>query len=147
MCDQHQFEFDVDKAYADQLTAALQASPAHLLGSAEAPESIGVYALYRANILTPAYIGVATSAAGIRGRLREHLRKIEGRVGIDVAEMTCRYLVLGHVWEAARAEETLIAHYQPEWNRVTGFGMHPPGRGRPGLPGYANEWDRMFPPR
>ena len=31
MCDRHAFQFDVDKAYQDQLVAALEASPEHPL--------------------------------------------------------------------------------------------------------------------
>jgi hypothetical protein len=51
------------------------------------------------------------------------------------------------MWEVARAEDALIRHYNPEWNGIPGFSMHVPGRGRPGMPGYVNEWDRRFPPR
>ena len=32
------------------------------------------------------------------------------------------------------------------WNGIPGFSMHTPGRGRPGMPEYQNEWDKTFPP-
>jgi hypothetical protein len=147
MCDQHSFEFDVDKAYADQLVEVLETSPLHPLQEPEAPKAIGVYALYRSGEVTPVYIGQALNKLeGIRGRLRDHLNKIRGRRGISMAEMTCRYLTISREWEIARAEDALIARYNPPWNKIRGFGPHDPGKGRPGMPGYVSPWDQLFPP-
>ena len=146
MCDRHQFQFDVDRAYAGQVVATLETSPAHPLTDPQAPRSMGVYALYRRGSESPVYIGEAVGASGIAGRLRDHLRKIQGRRGIGVDEMTCRFLIIERKWESARAEDALICHYDPEWNGVPGFSMHVPGVGRPGRPGYVNEWDQRFPP-
>ncbi|GEM_PF-4091679 len=145
MCDQHVFVFDVDKAYADQVVAALEASPSHPLANPEAPRAIGVYALYRGEAAKPVYVGVATGQAGLASRLRDHFNKIRGRTGIAVDEMTCRYLVIRQTWEAARAENAIIERYRPEWNGIPGFSMHVPGVGRPGKTGYVNEWDKRFP--
>lgn len=145
MCDQHFFVFDVDKAYADQVVAALEASPAHPIAEPDAPRAIGVYALYRGETI-PVYVGVATGQGGLASRLRDHLRKVSGRVGIAPDEITCRFLVIRQSWEAARAENALIERYKPEWNGIPGFSMHVPGAGRPGKAGYVNEWDRRFPP-
>jgi len=145
MCDQHDFQFDVDQAYEQQLLSVLESSPMHPLQDPDASPLPGVYALYRGAQEAPVYIGEALSASGIRGRLREHRRKIEGRQGISIGEMKCRYLTIERSWEVARAESVLIENYRPEWNGIPGFSMHVAGRGRPGMPGYVNEWDRKFP--
>ncbi len=140
MCDRHAFHFDVDKAYEDQLVSALEASPEHPLSAPEASRQAGVYVLFRRG--AGVYVG---QAKDLRKRLREHLKKVENRKGITVDELTCRFLTIERMWEVARAEDALIRHYNPEWNGIPGFSMHVPGRGRPALPGYVNEWDRRFP--
>lgn len=140
MCDKHLFRFDVDKAFEDQLAAALEASPEHPLSAPEAPQEPGVYALYCNGRLV--YVGKAKNT---RRRLREHLSKVTDREGLKVEEITCRFLLLEKMWEIARAEEALIRRYNPEWNGIPGFSMHVPGSGRPGKPGYVNEWERRFP--
>jgi len=146
MCDQHEFRFDVDKAYSDQVASALEASPEHALPNPQAPRKFGIYALYRASQKDPVYVGQAVGSVGLAGRLRDHLRKIDHRIGISVAQMTCRYLVIHQKWEVARAEDALISRNSPPWNGIPGFSMHTPGRGRPGMPEYQNEWDQTFPP-
>ena len=146
MCEQHEFRFDVDKAYSDQVASALEASPEHALSDPQAPRNFGIYALYRASEKDPVYVGQAVGSAGLAGRLRDHLRKVDHRIGISVTEMTCRYLIIHQKWEVARAEDALISRNSPPWNGIPGFSMHTPGRGRPGMPEYRNEWDRTFPP-
>jgi len=142
MCDHHTFHFDVDQAYEDQLGSALEASPEHPLAEPEAGRQPGVYVLFRRGL--PVYVGQARE---LRSRLRDHLKKVEHRMGITPDEVTCRFLAIARMWEVARAEDVLIRRYNPEWNGIPGFSMHVPGRGRPGMPGYVNEWDRRFPPR
>ena len=146
MCDQHEFRFDVDKAYSDQVASTLEASPEHALSDPQAPRNFGIYALYRASQKDPVYVGQAVGSVGLARRLRDHCRKIEHRIGISVTEMTCRYLVIHQKWEVARAEDALISRNSPPWNGIPGFSMHTPGRGRPGMPEYQNEWDQTFPP-
>ena len=141
MCENHNFAFDVDKAYEDQLTAVLEASPSHPISVPNAPRNFGVYVLYWSGV--PVYVG---QAKNLRNRLRDHLRRIQGRHGIDVADVACKYLIISRLWEVARAEEVLIARLGPEWNGIPGFSMHAPGRGRPGMPNYVNQWDQKFPP-
>lgn len=145
MCDEHRFDFDVDQAYADQLIFALQESPSHPLTVPGAPGEIGVYALYRSGDPVPVYVGQAVGAQGVRARLRDHRQKIEHRQGIDVNDMSCKYLLIARLWEITRAEQAPITRHDPSWNGIPGFSMHVAGRGRPGMPGYVNEWDRMFP--
>lgn len=142
MCNRHTFLFDVDRAYEDQLVSVLEASPEHPLSAPEAPSSPGVYVLLCKRV--PVYVGQARS---LRSRLNDHLKKIENRNGIKLPEITCRFLIIEKMWEVARAEDALIHRYNPEWNGIPGFSMHVPGRGRPGMPGYVNEWDKRFPPQ
>lgn len=147
MCDKHAFAFDVDKAYADQLTGALEGSPQHPLSQPEAQATIGVYALYQSGRLQPVYVGKVDSGPGLRRRLAEHAQKIEGRENVNLADMTCPNLTVARKWEVARAEDQLIKHYHPPWNKITGFGSHIPGSGRPGRPGYLNQGDQQYPPK
>ncbi len=95
--------------------------------------------------MTPLYVGKADSLTGVRGRLREHVAKIKERVNIEVSHVTCRYLTIRQKWEVARAEDVLIRRYDPPWNKMTGFGSHPPGAGRPALPSYLNQWEQQYP--
>lgn len=143
MCDNHEFKFDVDKAFADQLLAKLEASPEHPLRSPSAPKLLGVYVLYLNH--KPVYVGQAVGGSGVASRLRDHLNKINGRTGISLDEVTCRYLLIHQQWEVSRAETAIITKYRPEWNGIPGFSMHVAGKGRPGMPNYSNEWDRRFP--
>jgi hypothetical protein len=142
MCDRHGFQFDVDKAYEDQLVSVLEASPEHPISAPEAPVQPGIYVLFRSGL--PVYVG---QARRLRGRLNDHLRKIQNRDRITPAEVSCRFLTIDTMWEVARAEDALIRRYNAEWNGIPGFSMHVPGQGRPGMPGYVNEWDRRFPRR
>lgn len=142
MCDLHEFQFDVDQAYEDQLVDVLSESPKHPLQDPDAPQLSGIYVLYRGGV--PVYVG---QARNLRSRLRDHSRKIENREHIAIQEVSCGFLTITRQWEVARAEDALIRRYDPEWNGIPGFSMHVPGRGRPGMPGYKNEWDRRFPPR
>ncbi len=142
MCDRHGFQFDVDKAYEDQLVSALEASPEHPLSAPETFRQPGVYVLFRSGL--PVYVG---QARNLRSRLSDHLKKVENCKGIRVDEVTCRFLTIERMWEVARAEDALIRHYNPERNGVPGFSMHVPGRERQGMRGYVNEWDSRFPPR
>lgn len=146
MCDLHNFRFDVDKAYADQIISVFEASPKHQLIELEAYRDSGIYALYLNSEIAPVYVGQAVGKTGVRGRLGDHLRKIEGRRSINAEDVSFRYLIIDRKWEVARAESILIETYSPTWNGIPGFSMHVPGRGRPAMPGYINEWDRQYPP-
>ena len=145
MCDAHEFIFDVDRAFADQLVDVLEGSPEHPLSQPEASAKFGVYVLYRAPDKKPVYVGQAVGTGGVAGRLRDHLHKIQYRKNISVDEITCRYLFIRQRWEVSRAEDALIARYKPVWNGIPGFSMHVPGKGRPGMSDYINEWEKQFP--
>lgn len=89
MCDRHTFQFDVDKAYEDQLVSVLEASPEHPLSAPEAPRQPGIYVLFCRGL--PVYVGQAQQ---LRSRLNDHLKKIENRKGISAKEVTCRFLTM-----------------------------------------------------
>lgn len=139
MCDQHEFFFEFDKAYNHQLIEKFEASPEHPLTEEAAPAERGVYALYYGDQLV--YAGKALQTR-LNRRLAEHYRKITSRQNIDVAEITCRYLVIRGDWFVRAAEDALIQTYKPIW-QLSGFGSHVPGIGRPGV--RISRWDQDFP--
>ncbi len=141
MCDKHNFFFEFDKAFTDQLIYKFEESPAHPLTEDIAPSTKGVYALYRHRKIV--YAGKALDTT-LRRRLGEHARKIGGRRNIELSEMTCRFLIIDSAWFVRAGEHALIESYEPKWN-LSGFGSHVPGRGRPGI--RTSKWDTEFPPK
>ena len=139
MCEQHQFIFEFDKAYNQQLIDKFEASPEHSLAPDVAPPLKGVYALYHAQELV--YAGKALNITLAR-RLAEHYRKLNGRQNIDPAEVSCRFLTIDGDWFVRAAEDAMIQHYAPLWQN-SGFGSHVPGRGRPGI--RKSRWDTLYP--
>lgn len=139
MCEQHQFIFEFDKAYNQQLIEKFEASPKHSLTPDVAPPLKGVYALYHAGELV--YAGKALSTT-LAKRLAEHYRKLSGRQNIDPADVSCRFLTIDGDWFVRAAEDALIQHYAPLWQN-SGFGSHVPGRGRPGI--RKSRWDTLYP--
>ena len=75
----------------------------------------------------------------------DHRRSIEKAENLDVADFSCRLLVLDSIW-IPLAETALIAGYSPVWNSILdGFGNHDPGVGR--SLGKASRWDVLHPGR
>ena len=143
VCDQHAFEFELDRAISQQVIEKLSKSPVHSLSPTLPPRKNGVYALYWRKRFV--YGGKASGRTSLRSRLADHYRKIAGRRNIDVNEMTCRWLEIKSEWFVWAAEQVVITAFQGKWN-ASGFGGHAPGIGRPGKRG-PNRWDRQFPPR
>lgn len=141
MCDHHRFLFEFDKAFNHQLIEKFEASPEHDLSEDVAPAEMGVYALFWKGKLV--YAGKALKTS-LRRRLADHARRIRGRQNIDLADVTCRSLIIDGTWFVRAAEDALIQHYHPEWN-LSGFGRHDPGRGRPGI--HPCKWEIQFPVR
>lgn len=141
MCEQHDFVFEFDKAYNHQLIQKFETSPEHPLSEAVAPARKGVYALYLAGQIV--YAGKALNIT-LKRRLGEHYRKIASRSNIEVANISCRFLIIGGDWFVRAAEDALIQTYKPSW-QSSGFGSHVPGVGRPGV--RISRWDREYPPR
>jgi hypothetical protein len=139
LCDQHEFFFEFDKAFTDQLIKKFEASPAHPLTIGVAPRRNGIYALYRNGEIV--YAGKALPTT-LKQRLSEHYRKIAGRQNISVDEMTCRFLAIDSDWFVRAGEYALIKTYTPDWNK-SGVGSHVPGAGRPGI--RVSKFDKLFP--
>jgi hypothetical protein len=141
MCDKHQFFFEFDKAFTQQLIEKFEASPAHPLSNDVAPPQKGVYALYWKRQIV--YAGKALDTT-LKRRLGEHAKKIARRRNVELAQVTCRFLIIDSDWFVRAGEHALIETYTPTWN-LSGFGSHVPGRGRPGI--KVSRWDQDFPPR
>ncbi len=141
MCDEHEFYFEFDKAYNQQLIEKFETSPAHPLTEDVAPGEKGVYALYFRRELV--YAGKALNTR-LNRRLAEHFRKIAFRRNIDTGDVSCRFLVIRGDWFVRAAEDALIQNYRPAW-QASGFGSHIPGVGRPGI--RVSRWDHEYPPK
>lgn len=144
----HHFDFDLDRAISAQVVEKLEASPLLPLSRTAGPSESGIYALYYKKKLV--YVGKASkgttkSKRTLRGRLAEHVGKIEGRQNIELSEMRCRYLTFDSEWWVFAAEFALMVHYEPEWN-TSGFGSKTPGKGRPGTD-RVSRWNELFPPK
>ena len=146
--DPHYFDFDLDRGIRTQVVEKLEASPLLPLTKGVGPALSGIYALYFRGKLV--YIGKASkettkSKRTLRGRLNEHVGKIDSRQNIALADMQCRYLTFASEWWVSAAEFALMTHYQPEWN-ASGFGSKVPGVGRPGT-ARVSRWNELFPPK
>lgn len=106
MSERHTFRFDEDKAYEDQLVSVLEASAEHLLSASEAPHQPGVFVLFRGGV--PVHVG---KAKDLRSRLNDHLKRAVNRKGINVHEVTCRFLTIERMWEVLRAKAALSKRY------------------------------------
>lgn len=110
--------------------------------------------------VVPIYIGKAVPTGGRKGltdpeisakgknlfkRLDEHRKSIEATSNLDIADFSCRYLVVDDVW-IPLGESLLIQRHRPIWNSlVDGFGNHTPGSGR--FKGARPSWDTLHPGR
>jgi len=146
--DPHYFDFDLDRGIRTQVVEKLEVSPLLPLTKGVGPALSGIYALYFKGKLV--YVGKASkettqSKRTLRGRLNEHVGKIDSRQNITLAEMQCRYLTFSSEWWVFAAEFALMTHYQPEWN-TSGFGSKVPGVGRPGTD-RVSRWNELFPPK
>lgn len=92
----------------------------------------------------PIYVGKAVPAGARTGRARgsagrgqelynrlvEHSRSVDAATNLNLADFSCRYLVVTPLW-ITMAERFLIENFQPVWNVwLDGFGAHDPGAGR-----------------
>jgi len=130
------FRLSITRALGDQLAKALndlgtaQLSEENLTKLEERP---GVYQLYINGQIV--YVGKADQKAkGLPGRLRNHLRKIGGRLNVDLTKVTFSCLYVDDDFYALGPEQLLINHYKNErgglpWNN-SGFGSRDPGSKR-----------------
>jgi hypothetical protein len=113
----------------------------------------------QANPQSPIYVGKAVPAGARKGgaladptqsralfnRLGEHAESIQAAGNLDIADFTCRYLVVDDIW-IPLGESLMIAKFSPLWNTIVeGFGNHDPGSGR--YQGLRPRWDAVHPGR
>ncbi len=103
----------------------------------------GVYVIYQGSAAV--YAG---KADGLAERLGEHLWKLCGRQGINLAKVGFKALLLDENWSTSANEDLLIEHFKTKneckWNGC-GFGPKDPGKNRDG--GEPNWFDNTFPVR
>jgi len=89
--------------------------------------------------------GGKVSGPVLYSRLAHHAGSISAATNLDLADFTCRYLVVTPLW-ITMAERFLITNFRPIWNLVIeGFGLHDPGKGR--HQGEIPWWDSLHPGR
>jgi hypothetical protein len=154
---------------ARSVVDALLTAEEESLPPSETFEGAGVYAIYyrgefegyhslvKADPLPPIYVGKADPTGARKGggrmatgrelyqRLTQHSKSISQAENIQLADFTCRYLVVVPVW-ITLAERFLVEHYKPVWNvAIDGFGNHDPGAGRRAM--KRPRWDILHPGR
>jgi hypothetical protein len=131
------YTFDFLETVSNQLVEALESlSVTRLADNVEALAKFqeatgfvqGVYVLYEAGV--PRYLGKADN---VHNRLRQHLRKLSGRLNVILEEIGYKALLLDSSMSTAANEAILIALFQARhddmWNG-RGFGPKDPGRER-----------------
>ena len=145
------FRFSLPRAVTEQLVERLeQLAPSPLNDDTlaqlwafqrKSETAQGVYVIYQRG--AAAYAG---KADGIAERLAEHLWKLRGRRGIDLATIGFKALLLDENWSTSANEDLLISHFRAKnecrWNG-SGFGPKDPGKNRDG--GEPNWFDNSFP--
>ena len=112
-----------------------------------------------ANPTLPIYVGKAVPQGARKGKvlpdptrskalfsqLQEHAESVQATATLDIADFSCRYLVVDEIW-IPLGESLMIAKFSPLWNLVVeGFGNHDPGSGR--YNGLRPRWDTLHPGR
>ncbi|TXL84601.1 Eco29kI family restriction endonuclease [Streptomyces sp. IB2014 016-6] len=140
------FRLSITQALGDQLAAALdKLTPAPLTEANlnRLGDRAGVYQLYRNGEFV--YVGKADKS--LPTRILKHLRKVSGRQGISLAEMTFTCLYVAEDFSALAPEKLLIKHYKEQgqirWNN-NGFGNNDPGKRRDETVVKANHFDALF---
>ncbi len=149
-----EFKLSITRAMADQLAEALaRLEPAPLTKeNVEAlEERPGVYELFLRG--ERVYVGKASkskSSKDLPGRLGDHIRKLSGRAGISLSEISFQCLYVDEDLEAAAPETMLINKYKDRrrqtlpWN-FNGFGNNDPGRNRDHSVVKSNHFDAWYP--
>ncbi|GAA2434901.1 hypothetical protein GCM10010433_39580 [Streptomyces pulveraceus] len=77
-------------------------------------------------------VGAAWEGTKLRDRLRQHARKIDKALDLDLSDFSARYLPADDLF-TPMAERLMISDLQPVWNVVLeGFGVNRQGAGREG---------------
>ncbi|MFJ4874459.1 GIY-YIG nuclease family protein [Streptomyces sp. NPDC088745] len=157
----NQFRLSITKALGDQLAEELaKLTPAPLtqvnldeLDRRAVVENLssrsGVYQLYRQTEADaePKLVYVGKAEKPLPQRLGNHLKKISGRTGISLDEMTFKCLFVAEDFTAVAPEKLLIKQYKKDghipWN-TNGFGNKDPGRNRDRTVLKKNHFDVLF---
>lgn len=135
------FRFEVGPAILQQLLVKLESLVHHPLDDALAAGHPGFYQLFLDG--SPVYIGKTSRSIG--ERMREHKKKIRGRVTFD--RITCKYAYVEDPSLVDVSENALIGFFDElnaaEWNH-SGFGSKVTGYGRAGQ--KISVWADQFPP-
>lgn len=147
--DKHHSEFklSITKALGDQLSNALsELTPAPLdeLNIERVRKIPGVYQLWHEGELV--YVGKADKS--IPTRLWKHHRKLSGRTGISLDDMTFSALYVEEDFSAVAPEKLLIGRFQEAgaipWNN-NGFGINDPGKERDTTAFESTHFDCQYP--
>ncbi|UED84776.1 GIY-YIG nuclease family protein [Streptomyces profundus] len=143
------FKLSITKALGDQLAEELEKlTPAPLTETniRLLPPTKGVYQLRRGSKLL--YVGKAEVT--LSQRLGKHLRKLSGREGIRLEEITFTALSVDEDFSAVAPEKLLINRFQgageAPWNE-NGFGINDPGDKRDTTVFADNHFDQLYPAR
>jgi hypothetical protein len=154
---------------------ALLAKAVHALPIDSPFNGAGIYALYYTGdfpdyrpiaeqnrdgrFAFPIYVGKAVPAGARKGgfgldlppgavlynRICEHAQSIEQARNLNIADFSCRHLVVDDIW-IPLGESLLIEMFSPAWNKlIDGFGNHDPGKGRHNQ--QKSFWDVLHPGR
>lgn len=142
-----EFKLSITKALGDQLSHALsKLTPAPLdeLNIERIRKVPGVYQLWHGGELV--YIGKADES--IPTRLWKHHRKLSGRTGISLDDMTFSALYVEEDFSAVAPEKLLIGRFQESgsipWNN-NGFGINDPGKERDTTAFKESHFDCQYP--
>ena len=112
-----EFEFDLSDALLTRLVQVLngmEPTPLTAENAANIPGGQGVYQLFHNGTLV--YIGKTDSEAGLPQRLARHVRSIQNRSNLNVADVSFNAVRI-FVFTAMDLETLLIRSYgEPDWN-------------------------------
>lgn len=131
-----ELEFDLPSKLLEELVSLFDQMPSGKLNAESlmsVDEAQGVYQIFKDEKLV--YIGKTDSEAGLKKRLQRHSVKVQGRLNLDVNQVTFKAIRV-FVFTAMDLESLLIKYYKekgldPEWQN-SGFGSNDPGRERDG---------------
>lgn len=139
------FKLSITKALADQLSSALEGLTPDPLREdrLEFERRPGVYELY----LNGRRVYVGKAKRSLPDRLEQHRRKLSGRLGLNIADVSFKCLYVDEDLDSASPERMLINAYAADgespWNS-NGFGNKDPGRNRDRTTVKAAHFDAEF---